>query len=70
MKLLQSLKRPIFWNFGLLNFFYFAVWQFSGTFLPMWLKSINVTPTYIGLLKHGSSTRGAGAAARLRPITR
>lgn len=64
MKLLKSLKRPIFWNFGLLNFFYFAVWQFSGTFLPMWLKSINVTPTYIGLL----NTVAALAALVLQPV--
>ena len=37
--LLHSLKRGIFWNFGGLYFFYFAVWQMVFTFLPYWLKS-------------------------------
>lgn len=36
--LLHSLKRGIFWNFGGLYFFYFAVWQLIFTFLPYWLK--------------------------------
>ncbi|WP_163198781.1 MULTISPECIES: oligosaccharide MFS transporter [Bifidobacterium] len=36
--LVQSLKRGIFWNFGGLYFFYFAVWQLIFTFLPYWLK--------------------------------
>ena len=36
--LVQSLKRGIFWNFGGLYFFYFAVWQLVFTFLTMWLK--------------------------------
>ena len=36
--LLQSLKRGVFWNFGGLYFFYFAVWQLIFTFLTYWLK--------------------------------
>ncbi|NEG54894.1 MFS transporter [Bifidobacterium sp. SMA15] len=35
---MHSLKRGIFWNFGGLYFFYFAVWQLIFTFLPYWLK--------------------------------
>lgn len=36
--LLNSLKRGVFWNFGGLYFFYFAVWQLIFTFLTYWLK--------------------------------
>lgn len=34
-----SLKKPTFWNFGGLFFFYFAIWQLAFTFLPRWLET-------------------------------
>lgn len=34
-----SLRKPAFWNFGGLFFFYFAIWQLAFTFLPRWLET-------------------------------
>lgn len=35
---LDSLRRGVFWNYGGLYFFYFAIWQLTFTFMPLWLK--------------------------------
>ncbi|SER51119.1 MFS transporter, OHS family, lactose permease [Propionibacterium cyclohexanicum] len=62
---MNTLKRPVFWNFGLLYFFYFATWQLSATFLPMWLQDVaHINATNIGLL----NTVAALAALVLQPV--
>ena len=62
---MKSLRRPIFWNFGLLYFFYFAVWQLWATFAPMWLQdSAGMNAAHIGTL----NTVAALAALILQPI--
>ena len=62
---MKSLRRPVFWNFGLLFFFYFATWQLSATFLPMWLQdTAGMNATHIGML----NTIAAVGALILQPI--
>ncbi|AKV55017.1 galactoside permease [Bifidobacterium actinocoloniiforme DSM 22766] len=62
---MKSLRKPIFWNFGLLYFFYFATWQLSATFLPMWLQdTAGMNATHIGML----NTIAAVGALILQPI--
>lgn len=62
---MNTLRRPIFWNFGLLYFFYFGTWQLSMTFLPMWLQdAAGINATNIGLL----NTVAALAALVLQPL--
>jgi OHS family lactose permease-like MFS transporter len=62
---MKSLKKPIFWNFGLLYFFYFAVWQLWATFGPMWLQdTAGMNATHIGTL----NTVAALAALVLQPL--
>ncbi|MCI1858368.1 MAG: oligosaccharide MFS transporter [Sporolactobacillus sp.] len=34
---MENIKKPVFWNFGGMYFFYFMIWQFVFTFLPYWL---------------------------------
>lgn len=47
----QSLKKPVFWNFGGLFFFYFAIWQLAFTFLSRWLEvEAGMSHGNIGLL--------------------
>lgn len=36
---IDSLKKSVFWNYGGLYFFYFAIWQLAFTFLNLWLKN-------------------------------
>jgi OHS family lactose permease-like MFS transporter len=62
---MTSLRRPVFWNFGLLYFFYFATWQLSATFLPMWLQdTAGMNATHIGIL----NTIAAVGALILQPV--
>ncbi|AEB06443.1 oligosaccharide/H+ symporter, major facilitator superfamily (MFS) [Coriobacterium glomerans PW2] len=62
---MNSLRRPVFWNFGLLYFFYFATWQLSATFLPMWLQdTAGMNAMNIGIL----NTIAALGALILQPI--
>ncbi|MCI1934983.1 MAG: oligosaccharide MFS transporter [Bifidobacteriaceae bacterium] len=62
---MKSLRRPVFWNFGLLFFFYFATWQLWSTFGPMWLQdTAGMNATHIGTL----NTVAALAALILQPI--
>ncbi|MFI2105231.1 oligosaccharide MFS transporter [Isoptericola sp. NPDC019693] len=47
----DSLKKPAFWNFGGLFFFYFAIWQLAFTFLSRWLETeAGMSHGNIGLL--------------------
>lgn len=46
-----SLRRLVFWNYGGLYFFYFAIWQLAFTFLPLWLADEGgMNPARIGLV--------------------
>ena len=46
-----ALKKPAFWNFGGLFFFYFAIWQLAFTFLSRWLEvEAGMSHGNIGLL--------------------
>ena len=47
----SPLKKPVFWNFGGLFFFYFAIWQLAFTFLSRWLEvEAGMSHGNIGLL--------------------
>jgi OHS family lactose permease-like MFS transporter len=47
----DSLRKPAFWNFGGLFFFYFAIWQLAFTFLSRWLETeAGMSHGNIGLL--------------------
>lgn len=47
----SALKKPAFWNFGGLFFFYFAIWQLAFTFLSRWLEvEAGMSHGNIGLL--------------------
>jgi OHS family lactose permease-like MFS transporter len=61
---LESLKRGVFWNYGGLFFFYFAIWQLAFTFLPLWLKREGMGTGAIGVV----STVSAITALVLQPI--
>lgn len=62
---MNSLRRPVFWNFGLLYFFYFATWQLWATFAPMWLQdTAGMNAAHIGTL----NTVAALAALVLQPL--
>ncbi|WP_454051763.1 oligosaccharide MFS transporter [Cellulomonas sp. Marseille-Q8402] len=61
---LESLKRGVFWNYGGLFFFYFAVWQLAFTFLPLWLAREGMGTGAIGVV----STVSAITALVLQPI--
>ncbi|WP_282945097.1 oligosaccharide MFS transporter [Cellulomonas endometrii] len=62
---LEQLKRGVFWNYGGLYFFYFAIWQLAFTFLPLWLKNeAGMGTTAIGLV----STVSAITALVLQPV--
>jgi len=60
----ESLKRGVFWNYGGLFFFYFAIWQLAFTFLPLWLAREGMNPGAIGVV----STVSAITALVLQPI--
>lgn len=60
----ESLKRGVFWNYGGLFFFYFAIWQLAFTFLPLWLAREGMRPGAIGVV----STVSAITALVLQPI--
>lgn len=60
----ESLKRGVFWNYGGLFFFYFAIWQLAFTFLPLWLAREGMGPGAIGVV----STVSAITALVLQPI--
>ncbi|WP_082104683.1 oligosaccharide MFS transporter [Demequina soli] len=45
-----SLKRGVFWNYGGLYFFYFAIWQIFFTFHGLWLKDNGMGEGNIGLI--------------------
>ncbi|MEV7972087.1 oligosaccharide MFS transporter [Cellulomonas sp. NPDC089187] len=60
----ESLKRGVFWNYGGLFFFYFAIWQLAFTFLPLWLAREGMGPGAIGVV----STVSAVTALVLQPI--
>lgn len=47
---LESLKRGVFWNYGGLFFFYFAIWQLAFTFLPLWLAREGMGTGAIGVV--------------------
>ncbi len=61
---LESLKRGVFWNYGGLFFFYFAIWQLAFTFLPLWLAREGMGTGAIGVV----STVSAITALVLQPI--
>nr|WP_084099523.1 oligosaccharide MFS transporter [Demequina sp. NBRC 110051] len=46
----ESLKRGVFWNYGGLYFFYFAVWQIFFSFHGLWFKQAGLGETNIGLI--------------------
>ena len=48
--LLTSVKRGVFWNYGGLYFFYFAIWQIAFSFLGLWLADGGMNPANIGLV--------------------
>jgi OHS family lactose permease-like MFS transporter len=54
----------VFWNYGGLFFFYFAIWQLAFTFLPLWLKREGMGPGAIGVV----STVSAITALVLQPL--
>ncbi|MGO1990056.1 oligosaccharide MFS transporter [Mammaliicoccus vitulinus] len=35
-----NIKSSVFWRFGGINFFYFAIWTLIITFLPLWLNRV------------------------------
>lgn len=61
---LESLKRGVFWNYGGLFFFYFAIWQLAFTFLPLWLAREGMGTGAIGVV----STVSAITALALQPV--
>jgi OHS family lactose permease-like MFS transporter len=61
---LESLRRGVFWNYGGLFFFYFAIWQLAFTFLPLWLAREGMSRGAIGVV----STVSAITALVLQPI--
>lgn len=61
---LESLKRGVFWNYGGLFFFYFAIWQLAFTFLPLWLAREGMGTGAIGVV----STVSAITALLLQPV--
>ncbi|WP_084128814.1 oligosaccharide MFS transporter [Demequina sp. NBRC 110055] len=48
--LTASLKRGVFWNYGGLYFFYFAIWQIAFSFLGLWLADGGMKSGNIGLV--------------------
>lgn len=60
----ESLKRGVFWNYGGLFFFYFAIWQLAFTFLPLWLHREGMGTGAIGVV----STVSAITALVLQPV--
>lgn len=60
----ESLKRGVFWNYGGLFFFYFAIWQLAFTFLPLWLAREGMNRGAIGVV----SSVSAITALVLQPI--
>ena len=61
---LESLRRGVFWNYGGLFFFYFAIWQLAFTFLPLWLAREGMGTGAIGVV----STVSAITALALQPV--
>lgn len=46
-----NIKRSVFWRFGGVNFFYFAIWTLIITFLPLWLnKEANLDTAEAGIV--------------------
>ncbi len=45
-----SLRRGVFWNYGGLYFFYFAIWQIAFSFLGLWLADGGMKSGNIGLV--------------------
>ncbi|WP_306319447.1 MULTISPECIES: oligosaccharide MFS transporter [unclassified Streptomyces] len=65
MSAAESLRRPVFWNFGGLYFFYFGIWALTFTFLPIWLKNEGgMGPAAIGMV----NTVMAVTALVLQPL--
>jgi OHS family lactose permease-like MFS transporter len=54
----------VFWNYGGLFFFYFAIWQLAFTFLPLWLAREGMSRGAIGVV----STVSAVTALVLQPV--
>ena len=48
--LASSLKRGVFWNYGGLYFFYFAIWQIFFSFHGLWLAEKGMGEGNIGLI--------------------
>ncbi|WP_062299278.1 oligosaccharide MFS transporter [Demequina maris] len=48
--ILASLKRGVFWNYGGLYFFYFAIWQIFFSFHGLWLSEKGMGEGNIGLI--------------------
>ncbi|WP_062516275.1 oligosaccharide MFS transporter [Demequina gelatinilytica] len=46
----SSLKRGVFWNYGGLYFFYFAIWQIFFSFHGLWFKQAGIGEGDIGLI--------------------
>ncbi|RMI05053.1 MFS transporter [Cellulomonas triticagri] len=61
---MESLRRGVFWNYGGLFFFYFAIWQLAFTFLPLWLAREGMGTGPIGVV----STVSAITALLLQPV--
>lgn len=46
-----NIKSSVFWRFGGVNFFYFAIWTLIITFLPLWLnKEANLDTAEAGIV--------------------
>jgi len=62
--ILDSIKRPVLWNYGGIYFFYFVAWQFIFTFMGLWLDDQGMSSTNIGRV----STVMALTALCLQPL--
>lgn len=63
-RFLDSIKRPVLWNYGGIYFFYFVAWQFIFTFMGLWLDDQGMSSTSIGRV----STVMALTALVLQPL--
>src|SRR5699024_8893254 len=50
-KFMNKFKYIVFWRFGGINFFYFAIWTLIITFLPLWLNRVaNLNASRAGIV--------------------